>query len=308
VTAKRKLTVLDLFSGIGGISLGLERTGGFRTVGFCEINKHCQQVLKRHWPEVPIFGDIHDITDFTLYQKGIRRPDVITAGFPCQPFSQAGKQQGASDERFLWPQLYRVIERVRPRYIILENVPRLLSIDNGLIFAGILYDFRQIGYDAEWQILSAASFGAWTLRKRLWIVAYAKSERLERRYYSASRHRNHRASKGRAKLARVRPTISNPHSKRLARGCERCRFWDETEEWSSSRIFPSVLPDLSTLAEQEEYVFKSPIQPDVDGVSKWVVNPLVSRRDRKAIEAIGNAVVPQIPQFIGECILANRDE
>ena len=292
------LWVLDLFSGIGGFSLGLERTGGFKTVAFCEIDKFCQQVLAKHWSTVPIFEDIHDITTFTLHQRNIGRIDVITAGFPCQPFSVAGKQLGTEDERFLWTQLYRVIEQVRPKYIILENVPRLLSIQNGLIFAGILYDFRKIGYDVEWQVISAAAFGAWHKRERVWIVAYPCSQRRrQRRYYWKGRHlqidlkRNCQKvqsfGKGRVNWARaLRSVFPNSHTLRLQGGqlgkCEK-----ETQSCFSVEIFNRYARNRWDDLPTPNFCRSS------DGI------PDRSHR----LKSLGNAVVPQISQFIGGCIL-----
>lgn len=300
------LNHVDLFTGIAGFSLGLERTGGFKTVAFCEINSWRRDEIARKYPDTPIFEDIHDVSRKSLSAAGVGRVDVLSAGFPCQPFSAAGLKQGITDERFLWEELFRVIADTKPKYVVLENVPRLRNFNNGLVFAGILYDLAQIGYDAEWQILSAASFGAWHRRERLWIIAYPKSIRRERCYKRAISHRCIRTRKSRSKFVRVRSIVPNAHSKRLARGCERCRFGDETKEWNKSRVFPSVLPDFSTLAEKEDYVFEPPIQSDADGVPRWVVEPLVMKRHRPALESIGNAVVPQIPQIIGEWILKSR--
>ena len=166
---KSKLRVLDLFSGIGGFSLGLQATNGFETIAFCEIDSFCQKVLKKHWPIVPLFEDIRSIAQKEI--DGLGQIDCITAGFPCQPYSCAGKRKGKEDERYMWPELLRVIRLVRPQFVLLENVPGLLSIDRGTIFGGILADLAASGYDAEWNIVSAASVGAPHLRKRVFIIA-----------------------------------------------------------------------------------------------------------------------------------------
>lgn len=166
-----KLRVLDLFSGIGGFSLGLEMTGGFETVAFCEIDLFCRKVLARHWPNVPIIEDIHNVRRDT-----VETVDVICGGFPCQPFSASGNQLGEDDPRYLWPELARVIGDFRPRFFILENVPNLLSIDSGNIFRGILRDIAEIGYDAEWHVIPASAVGAPHRRDRLWIVGYPQRQ------------------------------------------------------------------------------------------------------------------------------------
>src|SRR3990167_7230120 len=111
------LRVLDLFSGIGGFSLGLERTGGFRTIAFCEIEPYCRAVLKKHWPDVPCFTDVR-----TLTACDVGAVDLICGGYPCQPFSEAGKRLGAQDDRHLWPEYLRLIQELRPTWVIGENV------------------------------------------------------------------------------------------------------------------------------------------------------------------------------------------
>ena len=156
------LTVGSLFSGIGGLDLGLERAG-MRVIWQSEIDPYACRVLKKHWPEVPNHGDIKQINWDT-----IERPDVICGGYPCQPFSNAGKRKGEEDSRHLWPWVREAISRLRPRYAILENVRGHLTL-GGLSVIGELAD---IGYDAEWRIVSAASVGANHRRDRVIIVAY----------------------------------------------------------------------------------------------------------------------------------------
>jgi len=162
-----KLRVLDLFSGIGGFSFGLERTGGFETVAFCEIDEHACKVLKKHWPNVPIY---HDIKNFD-YNGDV---DVITGGFPCQDLSAAGQRKGIIDgERSsLWGEMLRLTGKLRPRYMLAENVSALLIGDDGRWFAELLSDLASIGYDAEWHRISAADIGAVHQRERVWIIAY----------------------------------------------------------------------------------------------------------------------------------------
>lgn len=157
-----KLKVLDLFSGIGGFSLGLERTGGFETVAFCEIDPFCQKVLKKHWPDVPIYDDVR-----TLNYDG--PVDVITGGFPCQNLSALGDRTGlAGPKSGLWTDTAKRISEIQPRYALLENVPELLG--NGL--ADVLGDLSRLGYNAWYGILPMALFGAPHLRERVWVLAW----------------------------------------------------------------------------------------------------------------------------------------
>jgi DNA (cytosine-5)-methyltransferase 1 len=159
--------VLDLFSGIGGFSLGLERAG-MTTVAFCEIDPYCRQVLRRHWPHVPIYEDVRNLSSQHLTADGIG-VDVIAGGFPCQDISLAGKGAGIDGERSgLWKEYARLIGELRPQYAIVENVTALL--DRGL--ERILRDLAEIGYDAEWECLSANAIGAPHMRDRVWITSY----------------------------------------------------------------------------------------------------------------------------------------
>jgi len=163
------MTVGSLFSGIGGFELGLERTGGFKTAWQCEKDEFCLKVLAKHWPDVKRFTDIKEMG----IEENIPYVDVICGGFPCQPVSCAGKRKGAQDERWLWPEFYRIVCEVKPRWVLVENVPGLLSADSGRLFAGILRDLAESGYDAEWQVLSAKMFGGLHQRERTFIVAYS---------------------------------------------------------------------------------------------------------------------------------------
>jgi DNA (cytosine-5)-methyltransferase 1 len=166
------LTVLDLFSGIGGFSLGLSKTGGFRTEAFCEIESYPQQVLKKHWPGVPIYEDIKELTSERLVSDGIPAIDVITGGFPCQDISNAGEQAGIEGSRSgLWGEYARLIGEIRPKYAVVENVSALLSGDRGQWFGAVLRDLARIGYDARWSCISAADCGALHLRNRVCVLA-----------------------------------------------------------------------------------------------------------------------------------------
>jgi DNA (cytosine-5)-methyltransferase 1 len=166
-----KLRVLDLFSGIGGFSLGLERTGGFETVAFCEIEPFCQRVLAKHWPEVPCHDDV---STREFYPS---EADVIVGGFPCQDVSRAGKRAGITGARSgLYGQLVRALRVVRPRHAIVENVAELLADGMGTV----LGDVAEIGLDAEWDCVPAGYVGAPHWRDRVWIVAHAVGAGLER--------------------------------------------------------------------------------------------------------------------------------
>ncbi len=231
-----KLKVLDLFSGIGGFSLGLERSGGFETIAFCEINKFCQKVLKKHWPKVPVFDDVTE-----LKGEQVGTVDIICGGFPCQDLSTNGQGAGVSGERSgLWREMARLASELRPKYIIMENVANLLAHGYGDILAAL----ASIGYDAEWHCIPAAAVGAPHLRDRIWIIANAQGE----------------------------PGLYESNSWKTAH-----RLPDNTFDWASRGW---ITP-------------KTAICRMDDGVP--------GRVDRTC--ALGNAVVPQIPEMIGNAIL-----
>ncbi|MDA0782404.1 MAG: DNA cytosine methyltransferase [Proteobacteria bacterium] len=169
---KKPLKVLDIFSGIGGFSIGLENAG-METVAFCEIEPFAQDILNKHWPHTRVFTDIRILNSDTLLKSGIAEINIIAGGFPCQDISCAGKQAGIDGNRSgLWKEFKRLIDELRPDYAIIENVANLRS--RGLIT--VLQDLWQIGYDAQWHCIPAASVGAPHRRDRIWIVAYPNSK------------------------------------------------------------------------------------------------------------------------------------
>ena len=163
------LKLLDLFSGIGGFSLGLESTGGFETIAFVEKDDFCQKVLKKHWPNTTIEGDIRNV-------KGDKyEADIITGGFPCQPFSVAGKRKGTDDDRYLWDETIRVVRECKPRWFIGENVEGLININNGVVLRQVQTDLEKEGFEVQCLVIPASGIGAWHQRKRIWIMAYSNS-------------------------------------------------------------------------------------------------------------------------------------
>lgn len=239
-----KLRVLDLFSGIGGFSLGLERTGGFETVAFCEIEEFPRRVLAKHWPEVPCYHDVRELTADALRSDGIA-VDVITGGFPCQDLSIIGKKAGLEGERSgLWSEIVRLIGELRPSLLIVENVANLLdgpSGRRGAWFCRVLGDLAECGYDAEWENIPACVMGAPHRRERVWIVAYPYEVGLQGRVFERARER-------------VEALLENQLR------------WD--------------IP--------QPYVIRG--------------NDGISHRAHR-IAALGNTVIPQIPELIGHAIL-----
>lgn len=261
-----KLRVLDLFSGIGGFSLGLERTGGFETVAMCEIDPFAQTILRKHWPETPIYDDVRSLTAERLLADRIT-VDVITGGFPCQDLSEAGGRQGIEGERSgLWGQIVRLVGELRPLYVIVENVSNLLAGDRGAWFGRVLGDLAALGYDAEWHSIPASYVGAPHERDRVWIVA----NRREVGRYGA----------GSYPFAEY-VVYDDAHWPAAARG-----EWRDLVDWLES-------PDAA-------HLWEAP-----DGTPRRMADGVLRGLDSPAVAALGNAVVPAIPELIGRAILAS---
>ena len=260
-----KLRVLDLFSGIGGFSLGLERTGGFETVAFCEIEEFPRRVLAKHWPGVPIYDDVRSLTGARLAADGIA-VDVVTGGFPCQDLSEAGTRGGINAQRSgLWGEIARLVGELRPRYVLVENVANLLAGERGAWFGRVLGDLAALGYDAEWHSVPASYVGAPHERDRVWIIAHPREVGRDRPGgYPLAEHVIYDDAKWPAET----------------RG-----GWRNVVDW--------------LVAPAQDHLWKEPHAPDRgvdDGVSRGV--------DSDAIAALGNAVVPQIAEAIGRSILS----
>lgn len=310
------MKVLDLFSGIGGFSLGLERTGGFETVAFCEIDPYCQKVLKKHWPEVPIYDDVRKVTAARLVRDGIG-VDVITGGFPCQDISVAGKQAGITGERSgLWSEFARIISEVRPRYAILENVTALTSGDRGRWFGRVLGDLAEIRFDAEWHCIPASALGAHHHRDRVWIIAYpSQLQRDGGEYHGENSEREvsqFRDSCGERILADSTSKRSQVclQAQRQEWATGRAGYGSSdvayTNSNSGERLKPSILNAERWQIERERQA-----RSCSDGSEWWGFESRVGRiadgipHRAHRLKGLGNAVVPQIPELIGHAIISH---
>jgi DNA (cytosine-5)-methyltransferase 1 len=269
------LTVGSLFSGIGGLDLGLERAG-MQVIWQSEIDPFACKVLKKHWPEVPNYGDIKQIDWAT-----IPKPDVICGGYPCQPFSTAGKRRGTDDPRHLWPWVRTAISELRPRYAILENVRGHLTM--GAL--QVLGEITELGYDAEWRIVSAAGVGAPHRRDRLIIVAYpndARGRTPERGTNTVGAQEvQERQNVAQSRFSGCSTHVANTNGRR----CQQCKPETKSFSWTSG----SSKRNYADCWEVEPSVGRM-----VDGVS--------NRVDK--LRGLGNAVVPQVAEYIGRLVLA----
>ena len=336
------LKVLDLFSGIGGFSYGLEKTGGFETIAFCEIDKHARKVLTKHWPNVKQYEDITELT-YEKLQKDNLIPEVISGGFPCQDISVAGKQAGIIGKRSgLWSEFARLIKDVRPKWAIIENVSALKS--KGLTL--VLQDLAEVGYNAEWHCIPCSALGGLHRRDRIWIIAYPmENSRCALRQRSFIEGEN--AEKIARRITNQLERSSSTYQHDMANSESKFSEWPQPEGNSSGQPQTQIgngssnqrnvdysnntssKGNGSTIGIQEEY-------PNVDSSSSnepqqivgrqelelfaqyaqvfWavessvgrVVNGLPNRLHR--LRQLGNSVGPQIPEFLGHCILNQQDE
>ena len=272
---QESMTVGSLFSGIGGLDLGLERAG-MRVVWQSEIDPYCNRVLAKHWPDIPNLGDVKDID-----WRKIERPHLICGGYPCQPFSFAGKRRGTNDPRHLWPYFADSLRAFRPDWALLENVPGHLTLGFGDVHA----DLAALGYDTEWESLPARAFGAPHLRYRVIVVAHANN--------AGSRASEPTTHHGRTTTLEQRK--DKLHSRIGGRGED----LDDPER-SESQGCPATGSDYSIFpVEIAEGLGRGwEVEPDVGRVAHGVP----ARMDR--LRALGNAIVPQLAEWIGERILA----
>ncbi len=164
------MRLLDLFSGIGGFSYAAEKlVGGYETVAFCEQEEFCQQVLRKHWQDIPIFDDVR-----TIDANRLGRIDIVTGGFPCQPVSQAGLQKATEDDRWLWDEMLRIIKDCKPKWVIGENVVGLVNINEGILFEQVQTDLEKEGYSVQSVVIPACSKNAPHRRDRVWIIGYSE--------------------------------------------------------------------------------------------------------------------------------------
>ncbi len=306
------MKVLDLFSGIGGFSLGLERAG-METVAFCEISPVCRHLLAHHWPNVPCFDDVT-----TLTGEQVGPVDVICGGFPCQDISFAGKGAGLAGERSgLWREYARLVRELRPAFVVVENVAALLGRGLG----DVLGDLASLGYDAWWDCIPASAVGAPHRRDRLWIVAYARGQQHEG--FGDALRREITAGLSASAAVRGR-SVAHPASDRRnqvdtnagRRGEGACST--EGPRPRGRGRGDDVANALSQRGRRRDGERQDAVHADACGQAVgarsdggwWSAEPDVgrvahgvpARVDR--LHGLGNAVVPQIPEIIGRAIMS----
>ena len=253
------LKLLDLFSGIGGFSLGMETTKQIRTIGFVEKDKFCQKVLRKNFKNVPMEEDIRNVkgSNYTA--------DIISGGVPCQPFSVAGKRKGTEDNRYLWPQMFRVITEVKPKFVVVENVQGLININNGLVLRQVQTDMEAQGFQVQCFLIPASGIGAWHKRNRIWIIA------------------------------------ANPSSQRSStQSIGVNRKLEEKSKGKKEERYQSTLCTSSLCSKEQQTWWQT--QSKLCGVPNGISYELDKDRTNR-IKTLGNAIVPQIAYEIGQAIL-----
>jgi DNA (cytosine-5)-methyltransferase 1 len=327
------MNVLSLFSGIGGLDLGLERAG-MTIVGQVEIDPWCRKVLAKHWPEVPRHDDVRTAADWWLAPvadtegeraaatqqpgplcgteqgspdagrtasaaaSGRPRVDLVCGGFPCQPVSLAGKGLAQADSRWLWPAFAGVIRALRPAYVLVENVPGLLGRGMG----DVLGDLAGLGYDAEWDSVPAAFVGAPHIRNRVWIVAYPQRDPRQPCWPGVSDEGSRGRHPGRGAVSTnhvADATVSDGINVSRVRGAlarqPGCEPRNGRRPVTSDRRVAIFEPAGN---DRQRNLRRWPAEPGVGRVAHGIP----ARVDR--LRGLGNAVVPQVAEHIGRLIMA----
>ena len=311
------MKVLDLFSGIGGFSHGLDKVG-FKTVAFCEMDEYCKLVLQKHWKGVKIYNDVKELKGEEIIKEH-GTIDIVVGGFPCQPFSIAGARKGTDDNRHLWPEMFRIIKELKPRWVIGENVRGIVSIQNGMVFENVCTDLEGEGYEVRAFNIPAAGVGAPHKRERIWIVANSRrtlrqgselgrtnaneSEQENAYQYQRSsgtpEHNvaNSKSIESYVGKHRKHQTEGNGQSETRGESGEDVANADserQQKQWGSE----SIQEKVSRQTTRTRFECKSgwSVEPDVGRVA----HGLSGRVHR--LKALGNSIVPKIAEEIGRAI------
>ena len=327
------LSLLDLFSGIGGFSLGMEATKRINTVAFCEKDEYCRKVLKKHWSNTQQYIDIRDIDGTKI------SADIISGGFPCQPFSVAGKRKGTTDDRYLWDEMLRVITEVKPIWIVGENVQGIINIDNGLVLRQVQTDLEAQGFQVQCFLIPASGIGAWHKRNRVWIIANSKivrsgksrninqEKRLEESNPTQFDGSSSDVSNSDSRLRRGRGTIkesganeiwgfyptqeeqTGQHIRSKAIGCDALPGEEENVTNANSQRQQEQCRSKPISESRNKFECSSwwKVESSVCGVPDGISYGLDKGRVNR-IKSLGNAIVPQIAFEIGKAILAAEDD
>ena len=273
---------IDLFSGIGGFALAA-RWMGWETVQFCEKEPFAREVLNKNFPDVPISTDI-----FNLHLNECTERTILTGGFPCQPFSQAGERKGMADARAIWPEMLRIIHEVRPTYVVAENVSGILTISDGLVFEGVCADLESEGYEVQPVIIPASGVGAYHQRERVWFVANANSNGRFWGCINSNVKESYKTFGSDFQCENSGPGILRLDSTDIANTTSigRSRQGEFSEPFHTEKSTDGKAGESFNVC---DWPSESPVCGRIDGVSSELV-----RNRAKQLKGYGNAIVPQV--------------
>jgi len=296
-----KLQLLDLFSGIGGFSLGLESTGFFKTIAFVEKDKFCRKVLQKNFNNIPIEEDIRNV-------RGERyAADVITSGFPCQPFSVAGKRKGTDDDRYLWDETIRVVSECKPKWFIGENVEGIININNGMVLRQVQTDLEEQGFQVQCLVIPASGIGAWHQRKRVWIIAANSNTGFSKREDEEIQARRNTINSSSKDVPNSDSRLCGGRGTELKSGDDReWGFCSKKEEQAGYDIRSKTI-GCDDISGEEKRTTWWQTQSRICGVPNGVSYELDKDRSNR-IKALGNSIVPQIARQLGLAIMKAETE
>lgn len=283
---------LDLFSGIGGFSLAARNIWGdeHEVVSFCDIEPFAQKVLKKHWPDVPCHDDIK-----TMKGTDYANIDLLTGGFPCQPYSQAGQRRGSEDDRHLWPEMLRIIRESKPRWVVGENVRGLTNWNEGVVFDEVLSDLETEGYRVQPFLLPACAVDAPHRRERIWIVAHAGHAESQGRYKTKEGQQFGRGRNAWSESASLCGDVPNSNNERL-QGSEIIGSIGgirQNQDQFFTRCIPSTWQNFPT---------QPPVCGGNDGLPTKLDGITFPKWRNESIKAYGNAIVPAVVEQIFKAI------
>ena len=281
-----KHKLLDLFSGIGGFSLAADKFG-IETIAFVEKEPFCQKVLKKHWNDVPIIDDIRKVKG-----EDYDSATIVSGGFPCQPFSIAGKRKGQDDDRYLWDETIRVVAECKPRWFIGENVDGLVNIQDGMVLRQVQDDLEKEGFQVQCLVIPASGVGAWHQRKRVWIIAYSEHNGLYRPKGDATIKSSNQSEEWVSIRDDKNVSDSNSES------------WDEfsNDDRFSKMPQEEIFRNRSSIQKSTRFRSWWEIECKLRGVPDGVSYELHKDRANR-IKALGNSIVPQIAEQLFKSII-----
>ena len=305
----------SLFSGVGGFDLAASWMG-WENMFNCELDPFCRKVLKYYWPKAIQHEDIKQ-TDFTIWRGKI---EVLTGGFPCQPFSTAGKRKGTADDRYLWPEMLRAIREIHPGWIVAENVPGIINWSRGLVFEQVCADLENEGYEVTPSVLPACGINAPHRRERIWFVANTKGDGHKSRKFGENRQKENKSERKMEERQRLRPFIGGIGAKEASPNPQGIGM---EGDGSSGQQEPQTSPgpglpgrdnftngggEWGSAKDWADFPTQSPVRSRDDGLPAGLSGITISKHSSESIKAYGNSIVPQLAYRIFQAIEKSKKD